>query len=78
MHSAAVGVMWTLVLRAQAMIGSILATVVPNAQVVPAVNPEDLHPDPKVVGGRPGRVAARLVVLQRARVEACTRCTKFG
>ena len=50
MHSAAVGVVWTLVLRAQAMIGNILATVVPHAQLVPAVQPEDLHPDTKVVG----------------------------
>jgi acylglycerol lipase len=49
LHSAAMGVVWTLVLRAQAAIGNILATVVPYAQMVPAVKPEDLHADPAVV-----------------------------
>lgn len=49
LHSAAIGVVWTTLLRAQAAVGSFLASLVPRAQLVPAVNPEDLHPDPKVV-----------------------------
>lgn len=49
LHSAAMGVVWTPLLRAQATVGSLLAALVPRAQLVPAVKPEDLHPDPKVV-----------------------------
>lgn len=49
LHSAAMGVVWTLLLRAQAAIGGLLAAAVPYSQLVPAVNPEDLHPDPTVV-----------------------------
>ncbi|GBF98423.1 alpha beta-hydrolase [Raphidocelis subcapitata] len=49
LHSAAMGVVWTMLLRAQAAVGSLLAALIPRAQLVPAVKPEDLHHDPKVV-----------------------------
>jgi len=49
LHSAAMGVVWTPLLRAQAAVGSFLAALAPRAQLVPAVKPEALHPDPKVV-----------------------------
>lgn len=51
LHSAAMGVHWTPLLRAQAAVGGLLAALAPRAQLVPAVKPEDLHPDPKVVSG---------------------------
>lgn len=40
---------WTLTLRLQAPIGGLLATLVPRKRLVPAVKPEDMSPDPKVV-----------------------------
>ncbi|KAI8469469.1 MAG: Alpha/Beta hydrolase protein [Monoraphidium minutum] len=49
LHSAAMGVVWTPVLRAQAAVGGLLAALLPYAQLVPAVRPEDLHPDATVV-----------------------------
>eukprot|EP00879_Flechtneria_rotunda_P021007 GHRR01022129.1.p1 GENE.GHRR01022129.1~~GHRR01022129.1.p1 ORF type:complete len:174 (+),score=45.17 GHRR01022129.1:1279-1800(+) len=35
--------------RVQAMLGNFLSTVIPKQKMVPAVNPNDLHPDPAVV-----------------------------
>lgn len=49
LHSAALGVVWTPLLRAQALVGNVLSALVPRAQLVPAVNPEDLHPEAAVV-----------------------------
>lgn len=49
LHSAAIGVVWTPLLRVQAAVGGLMSALVPRAQLVPAVKPEDLHPDPKVV-----------------------------
>ncbi|KXZ45342.1 hypothetical protein GPECTOR_56g439 [Gonium pectorale] len=49
LHSPALDVEWTPLLRVQAMVGGLLATLVPHARVVPAVRPEDMSQDPKVV-----------------------------
>eukprot|EP00877_Chromochloris_zofingiensis_P002614 jgi/Chrzof1/12353/Cz06g31170.t1 len=49
LHSAAIDVNWTPVLRAQAAVGNLLATVIPRQQIVPAVRPEDLSSDPEVL-----------------------------
>lgn len=49
LHSASIDVVWTPVLRFQAMIGNLLAACVPRARIVPAVKPEDMHPDPAMV-----------------------------
>jgi hypothetical protein len=35
--------------RAQAAVGNLLASLIPRQQMVPAVKPENLHPDPEVV-----------------------------
>jgi hypothetical protein len=35
--------------RAQAAVGNLLASLIPRQQMVPAVKPENLHPDPDVV-----------------------------
>lgn len=37
--------------RFQAAVGNLLANVIPRQKVVPAVKPEDLHPDSRVVEG---------------------------
>ena len=55
LHSAALDVVWTLTLRMQSVVGNLLSFAVPHAQLVPAVNPADLHPDPKVVRSQGGR-----------------------
>eukprot|EP00882_Tetradesmus_deserticola_P005694 GHRQ01005995.1.p1 GENE.GHRQ01005995.1~~GHRQ01005995.1.p1 ORF type:complete len:263 (+),score=86.57 GHRQ01005995.1:298-1086(+) len=47
--SGAMGVVWTPVLRAQAAVGNLLSGLIPRKQMVPAVKPENLHPDPAVV-----------------------------
>ncbi|KAL3161797.1 hypothetical protein ABBQ38_008889 [Trebouxia sp. C0009 RCD-2024] len=47
--SAAVDVEWNLTLRLQAPLGGLLGLLVPRARIVPAVLPEDMSPDPKVV-----------------------------
>jgi acylglycerol lipase len=49
LHSAALDVVWTPVLRALAAVGAVLAVLVPRARIVPAVKPEAMHPDPQVV-----------------------------
>jgi len=49
LHSAALDVVWSPVLRALAAVGAALALAVPRARVVPAVKPADMHPDPAVV-----------------------------
>ncbi|EFJ43481.1 hypothetical protein VOLCADRAFT_45539, partial [Volvox carteri f. nagariensis] len=49
MHSPALDVEWTPVLRVQAAVGSLLSLLIPRARVVPAVRPEDLSPDPVLV-----------------------------
>mmetsp|Transcript_22991 Transcript_22991/g.50466 ORF Transcript_22991/g.50466 Transcript_22991/m.50466 type:complete len:315 (-) Transcript_22991:187-1131(-) len=49
LQSAAIDVEWTPLLRIQAVIGDCLASLVPYAQLVPAVRPEDMSQDPKVV-----------------------------
>jgi len=47
--SGAIGVVWTVVLRVQAALGNLLGGLIPKAQVVPVVEPKNLHPDPEVV-----------------------------
>lgn len=47
--SPAVDVEWTPVLRMQAAVGNLLASVVPKARIVPAVDPKNLNKDPKKV-----------------------------
>uniref|UniRef100_A0A383WFB9 Serine aminopeptidase S33 domain-containing protein n=1 Tax=Tetradesmus obliquus TaxID=3088 RepID=A0A383WFB9_TETOB len=47
--SGAMGVVWTYVLRAQAAVGNLLSSLIPRQKMVPAVKPENLHPDPAVV-----------------------------
>ncbi|GFR39898.1 hypothetical protein Agub_g403 [Astrephomene gubernaculifera] len=49
LHSPLVDIEWTPVLRVQAMVGGLLATLVPRARLVPAVRPEDMSQDPRVV-----------------------------
>ncbi|GLC39425.1 hypothetical protein PLESTB_001347700 [Pleodorina starrii] len=49
LHSPALDVEWTPVLRAQAAVGSLLSLLIPRARVVPAVRPEDLSSDPALV-----------------------------
>ncbi len=49
MHSPALDVEWTPVLRVQAQMGGLLARLVPHARLVPAVRPEDMSQDPEVV-----------------------------
>ncbi|KAG2493417.1 hypothetical protein HYH03_008542 [Edaphochlamys debaryana] len=49
LHSPALDVEWTTVLRIQAALGSVLASLIPRARVVPAVRPEDMSQDPAVV-----------------------------
>ena len=49
LHSPALDVEWTLILRAQAPIGNLMARLMPKLRAVPAVRPEDLSPDPAVV-----------------------------
>ncbi|KAJ9521211.1 hypothetical protein QJQ45_022950 [Haematococcus lacustris] len=49
LHSAALGVEWTPVLKAQAPVGALLGKLLPRARIVPAVRPEDMSPDPKAV-----------------------------
>jgi acylglycerol lipase len=49
LHSAALDVVWTPVLRALAGVGALLSALLPRARLVPAVKPEDMHPDPAVV-----------------------------
>ena len=49
LHSPALDVEWTLVLRAQAPIGNLMAQLCPKMRAVPAVRPEDLCQDPAVV-----------------------------
>eukprot|EP00878_Enallax_costatus_P028579 GHUV01030877.1.p1 GENE.GHUV01030877.1~~GHUV01030877.1.p1 ORF type:complete len:232 (+),score=35.41 GHUV01030877.1:594-1289(+) len=48
-YSGAMGVVWTPVLRIQAQMGNLLSSIIPRAQMVPAVKPENLHPNPAVV-----------------------------
>ncbi|CAL8470596.1 g10138 [Coccomyxa elongata] len=47
--SAAIDVEWNLVLRLQAPVGGLLATLLPRAKIVPAVPMENLSNDPQVV-----------------------------
>ncbi|GIL87499.1 hypothetical protein Vretimale_1615 [Volvox reticuliferus] len=49
LHSPALDVEWTPVLRAQAAVGTLLSFLIPRARVVPAVRPEDLSSDPALV-----------------------------
>lgn len=49
LHSAAIDVVWTAVLRLQAAVGSLLALLIPRAPLVPAVRPEDMSVDPAAV-----------------------------
>ncbi len=35
--------------RVQAKLGNVLATVIPRVRCVPAINPDDMSPDPAVV-----------------------------
>lgn len=42
LHSAALDVVWTPILRVQALVGSLIAALVPRAAIVPAVRPEDM------------------------------------
>ncbi len=41
--------------RLQAPLGGLFAMVIPRARIVPAVKPEDMSPDPKVVRTGPCR-----------------------
>ncbi len=67
LHSAAMNIVWTPLLRAQSLVGGLLAALAPSAQLVPAVKPEDLHPDPKVVGLRGADASAVVAVV----ISAC-------
>lgn len=49
LHSAALDVVWTPVLRALAAVGAVLSMLLPRARIVPAVKPEAMHPDPEIV-----------------------------
>jgi len=49
LHSAALDVEWTMILRAQAPVSGLLAKLIPYARIVPAVRPEDMSPDAEVV-----------------------------
>uniref|UniRef100_A0A7S0WRQ0 Serine aminopeptidase S33 domain-containing protein n=1 Tax=Chlamydomonas leiostraca TaxID=1034604 RepID=A0A7S0WRQ0_9CHLO len=49
LHSAALDVEWTPVLRAQAPVSGLLSRVIPRARIVPAVRPEDMSQDAGVV-----------------------------
>ncbi|GLI70036.1 hypothetical protein VaNZ11_014774, partial [Volvox africanus] len=49
LHSPALDVEWTPVLRAQAAVGTLLSFLIPHARVVPAVRPENLSSDPALV-----------------------------
>lgn len=49
MQSPAINVEWNPVLRVQAMLGNLLALLVPRAKLVPAVRPEDMSQDPDAV-----------------------------
>ncbi|GIL44020.1 hypothetical protein Vafri_1598 [Volvox africanus] len=49
LHSPALDVEWTPVLRAQAAVGTLLSLLIPRARVVPAVRPENLSSDPALV-----------------------------
>lgn len=40
--------------RIQAKVGNLLSAIIPRQQLVPAVQPENLHPDPAVVSFAPG------------------------
>jgi acylglycerol lipase len=47
--SPALDVEWNLVLRMQAVVGDLLAALVPKARLVPAVDPAAMNPDPELV-----------------------------
>ncbi|KAK9825317.1 hypothetical protein WJX74_008874 [Apatococcus lobatus] len=49
--SAAVDIEWTLLLRVQASVGGLLASLVPRSRIVPAVRPDDMSTDPETVRG---------------------------
>lgn len=49
LHSPALDVEWTTVLRVQANVGDLLSRLVPAARLIPAVRPEDMSQDPVVV-----------------------------
>jgi len=49
LHSPALDVEWTPILRIQAKLGGLLAAVVPRKRIVPAVRPQDMSQDPAVV-----------------------------
>lgn len=47
--SPAMGVEFTPMLRVQAALGSLMASIIPRARIVPAVRPEDMNTDPQCV-----------------------------
>ncbi|KAG1680800.1 hypothetical protein FOA52_008133 [Chlamydomonas sp. UWO 241] len=49
LHSPALDVEWTPMLRIQAQMGGLLAALAPHGRLVPAVRPEDMSQDPEVV-----------------------------
>mmetsp|Transcript_24351 Transcript_24351/g.43652 ORF Transcript_24351/g.43652 Transcript_24351/m.43652 type:complete len:312 (+) Transcript_24351:77-1012(+) len=49
LQSPALDVEWTTILKIQASVGNLIATLMPRARIVPAVRPEDMNPDPKMV-----------------------------
>jgi hypothetical protein len=63
---------------AQALVGNLLAALIPRQQLVPAVVPEKLHPDPAVVcsAQRTARLlplAAAVIMAARSQCTALTR-----
>ncbi|KAK9829537.1 hypothetical protein WJX72_006371 [[Myrmecia] bisecta] len=66
LSAAAIDVEWTPVLRMQALIGGLLAALVPRARIVPAVELQNISPDADVIEDyvndplcSPGKVRAR-------------------
>ena len=55
LQSAAIDVEWTPLLKFQAVVGDCIATCCPFSKIVPAVRPQDMSEDPKVVQVRISR-----------------------
>lgn len=49
LQSAAIDVEWTTLLRCQAVVGDCIASCCPFSKIVPAVRPQDMSEDPKLV-----------------------------
>ena len=61
LQSAAIDVEWTPILKCQAFIGDCIASCCPFSKIVPAVRPDDMSEDPKVVQVRTaGQVRIRV------------------